>query len=305
MLKQKMVEKSRSGWNFPVFCVGKKDTTEKRVVYDMRRLNEATLPVDFPIPTIQSLLDHLSGASIFSTIDLKSGFYQVEIEEGSRDYFSFSTRKGKFRMTRLPMGWKNSSYLFQERLLEVFGDLIYKGVLIYIDDIIIYSSDINEHMDLLLMVLDRFLDRNLIINLEKSHFLLEQIKYLGHVVDADGIRPDTSKIQIIHNTRPPENISELKTFLGLVGFYRDYLPRLSEFAAPLWELDKKDVVWDWSPRHQKAFEDIKSLIGEHTMMTHFDSDLDVEVYSDASDVAICFIISPKRTDGHVVSSKID
>ncbi|CAM9443739.1 unnamed protein product, partial [Heterosigma akashiwo] len=166
-------------------------------------------------------------------------------------------------------------------------------VLIYIDDIIIYSSDINEHMDLLLMVLDRFLDRNLIINLEKSHFLLEQIKYLGHVVDADGIRPDISKIQIIHNTRPPENISELKTFLGLVGFYRDYLPRLSEFAAPLWELDKKDVVWDWSPRHQKAFEDIKNLIGEHTMMTHFDSDLDVEVYSDASDVAICFIISQK------------
>ncbi|CAM9759862.1 unnamed protein product, partial [Heterosigma akashiwo] len=195
---------------------------------DVRKLNEATLPCDFPIPTIQSLLDHLSGASIFSTIDLKSGFYQVEIDENSRDYFSFSTRKGKFRMTRLPMGWKNSSSLFQERLLEVFGDLVYKGVLIYIDDIIIYSNDIQSHMDLLLTVLDRFLDKNLIIKIEKSHFLLESIQYLGHIVDSDGVQPDDSKIQIIKNARSPDNVTELKAFLALVGFYRSFIPRLSE-----------------------------------------------------------------------------
>ena len=274
MLQQKMVEKSRSGWNFPpVFCVGKKDTTEERVAYDILKLNEATLPCDFPIPTIQSLLDHLSGASIFSTIDLKSGFYQVEIDENSRDYFSFSTRKGKFRMTRLPMGWKNSSYLFQERLLEVFGDLVYEGVLIYIDDIIIYSNDIQSHMDLLLTVLDRFLDKNLIINIEKSHFLLESIQNLGHIVDSDGVRPDDTKIQIIKNAKSPDNVTELKAFLALVGFYRSFIPRLSEFSAPLFELDKQGVEWNWTEQHEQAFTEIKNLIGgEHTLRHHFRDD---------------------------------
>lgn len=261
MEKQGIIRPSKSPWNAPVLCIPKK-TDEKgikkiRIVVDFRALNLITKPFVYPIPNINEILDDLGENCFFSTLDLKSGFYQVPIHPNDAAKTAFSTPKGHFEFTRMPMGLRNSPSTFQRLMNTVLYEIGDVKAIVYLDDIIVFGNSIKEHNENLAKVLEAMRRHNLKIEPNKCQILKSEIKYLGHIINKDGIRPMDDNIKAIRDMPIPKTVKAIRSFLGTVNFYGKFIPKIAEIRKPLNDLLKKNVKFIWTENCQQAFTKLK------------------------------------------------
>lgn len=232
MLNRGIIQPSTSPWASPIILVKKKDGTDRFVV-DFRRLNAVTRKDSFPLPCIDDALDALNGTKYFSSMDLMSGYWQVEMEPESRERTAFITFGGLYEFLVLPFGLTGAPGTFARLMESVLGSLTYKISLIYLDDILVYSKTFEDHLFHLRQVFDRLRLANLKLKPSKCKFACPQVTYLGHVVSPEGIAPDANKISAVKEFPRPHNIKVVRSFLGLANYYRRFIKDFSKIAAPL------------------------------------------------------------------------
>ena len=287
MLEADIIEPSRSEFCSPIVLVTKKDGSVRFCV-DFRKLNSITKGYSFYLPKIDDILNDLRGSQFFSSLDLASGFHQIPMatEDRQKTAFcpGFSAGHNLYQFKVMPFGLTNSPSFFQELMSKTLEGLPFARA--YIDDCIIFSKNIEEHMKHIEMVFERLRQHGLKLKLSKCQFLQPQTNYLGFVVDKDGIRPDPGKISAIKSLKQPESVREVRALQGVLSYYRRFLPNLAGITTPLTELTKKHARFKWTPECEKAFQFIKENLQTIPYLSYPDPKLDYIIYCDASDTAI-------------------
>ncbi|XP_076740530.1 uncharacterized protein LOC143418699 [Maylandia zebra] len=286
MMEKGVIRESCSPWASPIVLVRKKDGTWRFCV-DYRKLNAVTHKDAFPLPRIEETLTSLTRAQWFSTLDLASGYWQVQMDPTDREKTAFTTPVGLFEFERMPFGLCNAPATFQRLMQHCLSGQIAESLLVYLDDIIIYSPDFSSHLQHLDEVFQRLWRHGLKLQPNKCKFLQQEVKFLGHVVDKCGVRPDPDKISAVMDWPVPETIRQARSFLGLAGYYRHFV---SGFARPLNAIltgvpvnkktDRRKV--QWSPECQTAFEALKAALTQAPVLAYADYSLPFIVYTDAS-----------------------
>ncbi|XP_037828511.1 uncharacterized protein K02A2.6-like [Lucilia sericata] len=255
-----------------------------RICLDPRNLNKAILRPHFPFPNIEDCKSRLGGSKYFSSLDANSGFWMIPLNEKSSKLCTFNTPFGRYRFLRLPFGINAGPEIFHAEMVRLFGDI--PGLVIYIDDFLVHSSTKEEHLDILKKVFDRARKVGLRFNKSKCKMLKSEIKFLGHIFDEKGVRPDEEKIKSIINMPKPNNVKELQRFLGMVTYLGSFIDNLSAKNKNLRELLKKEIQWHWSSNHEKEFENLKREITKSPVLTYFDSKKELTLSVDASKFAL-------------------
>ena len=232
------IRPSSSPWGAPVLFVKKMDSS-LRLCIDYRSLNEVTIKNKYPLPIINDLFDQLEGASVFSKIDLRSGYHQLKIREQDIPKTTFSTRYGLYEFTIMSFGLTKAPAYFMNMMNKVFMEYLDKFVAVFIDDILVYSKNEKEHEQHLRMVVEKLREQKLYAKLSKCEFWLKEVGFLGHVVSGNGVAVDPSKVEAITEWKAPTSVPEIRSFLGLVGYYRRFIENFSKIAMPMTELLKK------------------------------------------------------------------
>lgn len=296
MLDQGIIRPSQSAWSSPIWVVPKKaDASGKvkwRIVIDFRKVNEKTIDDKYPIPNINDILDKLGNCHYFTTLDLASGFYQVEMDPADIHKTAFNVEHGHFEFLRMPMGLKNSPSTFQRVMDNVLRDLQNVICLVYLDDIIVFSVSLQEHMVNLERVFKRLRESNFKIQMDKSEFLKLETSYLGHVISKDGIKPNPDKIAAIQKFPIPKTATEIKRFLGLLGYYRKFIPDFARIIKPMTQCLKKGSKITFNdPKYIDCFEKCKSLLTNDPILQYPDFSKDFVLTTDASNFAIGAVLS--------------
>ena len=224
------------------------------------QLNRITVKNKYPLPRIDDLLDQLKDASIFSKIDLRSGYWQLRVAESSIPKTAFRTRYGHFEFLVMPFGLTNAPAAFMSLMNKTFQSYLDQFVIVFIDDIMIYSSSKEEHEKHLRVALQILREKQLYAKFSKCEFWMEEIAFLGHIVSREGVKPDPSKIKAIQEWEPPRNMIEIRSFLGLAGYYRRFVKDFSTVARPLTALLKKNMPFQWNEKCQHSFERLKEAL---------------------------------------------
>ncbi|KAK3106184.1 hypothetical protein FSP39_014461 [Pinctada imbricata] len=288
MLDDRIIEPSVSPWGAPCLLIHKQNKKDFRFVVDYRQLNKCTEFDAHALPTTEDALESVGASqpTFFSTLDLKSGFYQVEIDEKSRPYTAWRCHIGSFQFRRLPMGLKNSPATFQRLMETVLRGSNFKFCLIYLDDIIVYSRTFPEHLKHLKEVFERLRSSGLKLNPGKCSFARKEIKYLGHKVSATGISPDPEKINSVKNYPTPKSVKQIRAFLGLSGYYRKFINNYAATASPLYNLTKKNVNFTWDDKCEAAFQHLKDALTSPPILAYPDFEKPFRLYTDASSFAV-------------------
>lgn len=289
LLDQGFIRPSVSPYGAPVLFVKKKEG-DMRMCVDYRALNKNTIKNTYPLPRIEELLDQLKDAKCFSKIDLRSGYHQVRIAEEDIHKTAFKTRYGLFEFLVMPFGLTNAPGTFMALMNETFRQELDSFVIIYLDDILIYSKTPEEHLDHLKQVLNKLREHKLYAKLSKCDFALKETPFLGHIITADGIRPDPAKIKAVQEWPTLKSVHDVQMFLGLVNYYRRFIKGYAKIAAPLTELLKKGNKWNWRDKERNAFNDLKKALVEAPTLAIFDPSLPVEVHVDASHYAAAAVL---------------
>jgi hypothetical protein len=289
LLQQGIIEESYSPWSAPCLLISKRNSTEHRLVTDFRALNAKTVLIANPLPTTQEALENIgmTKPKWFSVMDLQSGFFQAELDPSSKQYTAFSTHVGLYQYCRLPQGLANSAQTFQLIMEAVLRGLTWRSCAVYIDDIIVFEGQtFDEHLKAIEEVFKRLQKANLKLRTDKCQFAKQKIKFLGHIISADGIQTDPSKIEAVKTYPVPRNSKELKAFIGLANYYRKFCKNFSKIANPLNALFKKDAPFVWSDECQQAFEALKHTLITAPMLHYPDLNLPFKLYTDASTVSL-------------------
>lgn len=244
-------------WVHPLVLVAKKNNGI-RICLDPRELNRAVQRAHFQLPTVSELASRLHGARFFSVLDANSGFWTVELDEESADLCTFSTPFGRFQFLRLPFGINCASEVFHGKLRQLLEGL--EGVENYIDDVVVWGETRQIHDTRLKALLDRARKINLKFNKEKCKIGVQEVKYLGHVFDSNGMRPDYEKIKAIKELKSPKDRKEVERFLGAVNYLSKFIPHYSEIAIPLTSLLRKGSEWRWESSESEAFDRLKEAV---------------------------------------------
>lgn len=278
-----------------------KDKTKWRIVLDMRAANKAITRELYPFPTMERFTVKLGHAKHFTKLDLKNAFHHLELDKASRNLTTFMSPKGPRRFTRLPFGVNCAPEVFQRTMDKILDGC--KGVIVYIDDILIFADTLEELKRREKEVLTRLYANNLTLNEEKCKFGRDNIEFLGCKLDANGISPSDEKIKAIANFAPPKNVSELKSFIGLVTFIGASIKDLSELLEPWNRLTRRYTTSDWGPEQEKAFADIKSIMANDIVTrAFFDINCDTRIYTDASPTALGAVLvqlQPNHATGNL------
>ena len=298
MLRKGIIRESVSPWSSPVVLVKKKDGSFRFCV-DLRKVNALTKD-SFPMPLVSDTLDALSGTKYFCTLDLKSGCWQIEMHPESREKTAFVTQNGLYEFNVMPFGLPNSGASFQRLMGHIVRGLEYRFALIYIDDIIIFSKSIDEHLTHLEEVCRRLREANVKLNPKTSSFVKQRIEYLGHVVTPEDIFPDPSKVEVVKNFPIPASLKKLKSFLGLANYDRRFIKGLLEIAIPLNALTKKSVKFCWSESCADAFDRLKHALISAPVPAFPNFDEQFLLYVDASSTGIGFALAQVQNGREVV-----
>ena len=283
-----VIEPSTSSWRSNLVVVKKKNGSP-RLCTDFRPLNAITYKDKFPMPTARSLFLYMAykKPTIWSSIDLLSGFHQCVIEPDSRKYTAFESSSGVYEYSRIPFGLVNSPYAFTKVLALALRGLVPKVCLAYLDDIIIYDSTFEDHLQSLDLVLQALIKANLKLKPEKCDFCRKEIHFLGHVITPEGLKTQPRILNRISAFGKPHNVKTLQSFLGLLNYYRSFIPRMADIAKPLYDLTKKGIRFVWSEKCESAFNCLKELLTKPPLLIHprIGGDDRFFVLSDASDTA--------------------
>ncbi|KAD4180494.1 hypothetical protein E3N88_29085 [Mikania micrantha] len=281
LLDKGFIRPSISPWGAPVLFVKKKDGS-LRMCIDYRELNKVTVKNKYPLPRIDDLFDQLQGASWFSKIDLRSGYHQLKVREEDVPKTAFRTRYGHYEFLVMSFGLTNAPAAFMDLMNRVCRPMLDRSVIVFIDDILIYSKNEADHACHLREVLETLRREKLYAKYSKCAFWLREVQFLGHVINADGILVDSSKIQAVTKWSPPKTPTEIRSFLGLAGYYRRFIQDFAKIASPLTKLTRKNTKFVWGEDQDKAFNELKTKLTQAPVLTLPDGPNDFVVYSDAS-----------------------
>ncbi|UYV83545.1 hypothetical protein LAZ67_23001432 [Cordylochernes scorpioides] len=298
MLENGIIEQSFSPFSSPVTLVTKRDKT-KRFCIDYRKVNELISSDVHPLPRIEDILDRLAQAKYFSTADISSAYWQVPIHPDSRPLLAFATFEGLYQPTRLPFGLKTSPQIYERAISQVLQRHGLDSVAHYFDDFIIYSNTLEEHQNHLRQFFAFCEAEKLQLNFAKCEFFKQSINFLGYTITAGTITPLTRNTDIIHAIKQPHNRKTLQSFLGAVNVYNKFIPEYARLRAPLNNLLKKDVLWNWNEVCQKAFIDLKGNLTQHPILHLYKEGLPCQVYCDASTLGIAGILKQVHPDGNI------
>ena len=271
---------NRSEWASPVFTVPKTDTS-LRSIADLREVNKNIKRKPFPLPKISELLQKLEGFTYATSLDLNMGYYHIALTPNASKLCTVVLPWGKYEYLKLPMGLCNSPDIFQEKMSDLMAGLEF--VRAYLDDLLVVSKgSFEDHLNHIEQVCNRLAEAGLKVNVSKSHFCKHELEYLGYLINREGVRPTMKKVEAIRNIAPPKTRKQLRSFIGMVNYYRDMWPRRSHLIAPLSSLTSKNVKFKWTAEHQKAFDDVKLMIAQETLLTYPDFSKPFHIRTDAS-----------------------
>ena len=249
----------------------------------------------YPLPNPQDLFAALAGGTMFTKLDLSQAYQQMLLDEESRKYVTVNTHMGLFQYTRLPYGIASAPSLFQATMEQVLQGI--DGVLVYLDDILITGSTEQEHLARLDLVLERLEAHGLRLKVSKCAFLQQRVEYLGHMIDSNGLHPTPSKVHAISHAAVPKNVSELRSFLGMLQYYSWFIPNLSTILKPLHDLLQADVQWKWTPECQAAFTEARQALVSAKVLTHYDVNKPLTLAADASPYGVGAVLSHTMDNG--------
>jgi hypothetical protein len=280
LLDKGFIRPSTSPWGFPALFVKKKDES-LRLCIDYRPLNAVTIKNKYPLPCIDVLFDQLVRAKVFSKIDLRSGYHQIKIRASDILKTAFSTRYGLYEFLVMYFGLTNAPAYFMHLMNSVFMPELDKFVVVFIDDILVYSKNEEEHARHLHVVLQRLREHSLYTKLSKCDFWLKEIKFLGHTISQEGIAVDPDKVQEVMNWKPPMTVRQIRSFLGLSGYYRRFIPDFSRIAKPITELLKKEAKFVWGQKCEDAFHALRQHLTTAPVLVQPNNTKPFDVYCDA------------------------
>lgn len=266
-----------------------------RICVDLTNLNESVCRERHVLPAVDHVLAQLSGATVFSKLDTISGFWQIRLAEKSRKLTTFITPVGRYCFNRLPFGITSAPEHFQRKMSQILEGL--KGVVCMMDDILIYGSTQAEHDSHLISVLDKIKASGATLNEDKCQFSKKSIKFLGHIIDGNGIRPDPDKVRAIVEMTSPVNVTEVRRFLGMVHQMSKFSPHLADKAKPLRDLVSPKNQWVWTENQQHAFETIKHELSSQPVLTLYNPEADTIVAADASSIGLGAVLTQKQHNG--------
>lgn len=296
LIKAGFVRPSKSPFGAPVLFVKKKDGS-MRMCIDYRALNGVTIKNSYPLPRIDELFDRLHGAKVFSKIDLRSGYHQIRIAEGDAPKTAFRTRYGHFEFLVLPFGLTNAPATFMHLMHQIFRPFLDRFVLVFLDDILIYSRNLEEHKEHVRQVLELLRQNKLYAKESKCELFKDRVEFLGHMVDAGGIHMMEDKVNAVTAWPQLTSVADVRSFLGTVGYYRKFVRMFSEIAAPLTELLQKDKPFVWGEAQQKAFTELKAAVSKQPVLILPDTTKPYVVTTDASGYAVGAWLSQDQRAG--------
>ncbi|GBC25874.2 retroviral-like aspartic protease 1 [Rhizophagus irregularis DAOM 181602=DAOM 197198] len=299
MLEQGLIESSTSHWSFPVVVVKKKNG-KLRFCVNYKPLNDITKKDNYPLPRIDELLDSLQDAQWFTTLDLALGYWQIKVRAEDQEKTAFITKFGTYEFKVMPFGLCNALATFQRTMDKVLHGIKEKFVLVYLDDIIIYSKTFKDHIQHLEEVLNRIRKANLRLKAEKCHFAVAELQFLGHVIGKEGVKPDPEKVNKMVNYPEPQNIKELRGILGLFSYYQRFIKDFAKVADPMYKLLKKDAPYEWMNLQQKAFENLRDKLTTAPIVQYPDFSKPFFLYTDASIIGLGAVLAQKTDDQEYV-----
>lgn len=296
MLKKGFIRPSESPAGYPVLFRKKKDGSLRPCI-DYKKLNEVTVRNSYPIPLISDIIERVRGAKFFTKLDLRSAYNLIRIREGDEYKTAFRTKYGHYEYLVMPFGLKNAPATFQSFINSVLRPFLEKFVILYLDDILIFSSSLDEHHNHVHQVLEKLLENNLFAKLEKCEFDKSSVEFLGHILSGEGISTDPKKIKSIQEWPTPECTKDVQRFIGLCNFYRRFVKNFSTIARPLHQLTKKNIKFNWNQDCENAFSELKSRLTTSPVLLHPDPQKPFIVECDASNFAVGSILSQKDEEG--------
>lgn len=308
LLRYGLIQPSTSQWQSPVVCVrkathdGSDDVTNEaneanyRLACDYRAINKIIKTENYPIPRLEDIWDMMGEhkPKIWSCLDLKAGFQQIPLDDETKHKSAFVTRTGKFVWNYLPYGIKTAPAFFTMVLTDVLRDLLNTCCILYIDDIICFSDSVANHKRDLQKIFDRLEKAGLTLNPAKCQFFQSEVKYLGHILSEEGVKPNPKLVQVIKQYPAPKSVKHVRQFLGVSAYYRRFQKNYSNIAKPLHNLLKKDSVWNWDDTCQKAFEILKTNLINPPILAYADLNKPFIMTTDASDFGLGYILSQKQ-----------
>ena len=285
LLEKQFVRPSVSPWGALVLLVKKKDGT-MRLCVDYCQLNKVTIKNRYPLPRIDDLMDQLVGACVFSKIDLRSGYHQIRVKPEDVPKTAFRTRYGHYEYLVMPFGVTNAPGVFMDYMNRIFHLYLDSFVVVFIDDILVYSKTREEHEEHLRVVLQTLKDNRLYAKLSKCDFWLEEVSFLGHVISKGGIAVDPSKVEAVMSWESPKSVFEIRSFLGLAGYYRRFIEGFSKLALPLTKLTRKGQVFVWDAQCESSFRTLKERLTTAPVLVLPDPSEPFVVYCDASKMSL-------------------
>jgi len=300
MLKHKIIRPSISEWNFPIVAVKKKildlqhdKVHDIRMCIDFRPMNDITEEMTWPIPTVEDTLRRLGGAKFFTTLDVLSGFWTLPVKEQHRKYLAFATKLAHYEFCRMPFGWINSPFHFQRYMQTQIADKNRDCCQVYIDDIIIYSKDKEEHFQHIRKVLKILAEEGLYLKMMKVHAFQPQIEYLGHIISREGIKKDPKKVEAILKCKDPVNKKQVRQILGKANYIGKFIANLADITGPMSKVtsSSEKVPFVWGEEQKIALKRLKKAIIQDVMLAFPDSSKPYNITTDASDYAVSGVLS--------------